>query len=31
VGDLAIAKHETIRKTSANPVSRVLQATHTWR
>jgi hypothetical protein len=26
VGDLAIAKHETIRKTSANPVSRVLQA-----
>jgi hypothetical protein len=26
LGDLAIAKHETIRKTSANPVSRVLQA-----
>jgi hypothetical protein len=26
VGDLAIAKHETIRKASVNPVSRVLQA-----
>src|SRR5215208_4016838 len=26
LGNLAIAKHETIRKTSANPVSRVLQA-----